>query len=101
MAVEGMTYPSALKELAGKDYVFQIRFTPYNISPSTTVPLPFLQLAATISLQSCTWNVGKRQMRLNRLRLQMKLIKQNLSALKAKKKRQTPPLVIVSRPSNR
>ncbi|CAG7876688.1 unnamed protein product [Brassica rapa] len=40
MAVEGMTYPSALKELAGKDYVFQIRFTPYNISPSTTVPLP-------------------------------------------------------------
>ncbi|KAF3611961.1 hypothetical protein DY000_02049261 [Brassica cretica] len=29
MAVEGMSYPSALKELAGKDYVFQIRFTPY------------------------------------------------------------------------
>ncbi|KAH0898157.1 hypothetical protein HID58_047725 [Brassica napus] len=33
MAVEGMSFQAALRDLDGQQYLFQIRITPYNFTP--------------------------------------------------------------------
>ncbi|CAF2099263.1 unnamed protein product [Brassica napus] len=95
----GQDLPRCLEDLAGKDYVFQIRITPCRFIPNqctftvSAISDDIFFVAAATKLKSLTGKVDKQQQqpatRLMRRRELWELTKHILPTLKTKKKLQT------------
>ncbi|CAN6932305.1 unnamed protein product [Brassica oleracea] len=95
----GQDLPRCLEDLAGKDYVFQIRITPCRFIPNqctftvSAISDDIFFVAAATKLKSLTGKVYKQQQqpatRLMRRRELWELTKHILPTLKTKKKLQT------------
>ncbi|XP_048610161.1 uncharacterized protein LOC106389136 [Brassica napus] len=95
----GQDLPRCLEDLAGKDYVFQIRVTPCRFIPNqctftvSAISDDIFFVAAATKLKSLTGKVDKQQQqpatRLMRRRELWELTKHILPTLKTKKKLQT------------